>query len=162
MSDQSVAAILANLEARLAFHRDKAAFHAEQQVYHGEQSAFHAAELKKVTAKLETFRASVDGLADLAAPPPPPPAPPAAEPEDGGRSANKPSKLIARVALSWAPGERFTASRVAAEVNRRYQQRLRRAVDTRAAGTVLRRLRDQGRLRALEGGRPFHEAVYSR
>jgi hypothetical protein len=160
MSDQSVAAILANLEARLAFHRERAAFHAEQQVYHGEQSALHAAELEKVTAKLETFRASVDGLADLAAPPPPAPA--AAELDDDAGAASKTSKLIARVALSFPAGERFTASRVAAEVNRRYRQRLRKPVDTRAAGNVLRRLRDHSQIRLLEEGRPFHEAVYSR
>ena len=160
MSNQSVETILANLEARLAFHRDKAAFHAEQQVYHGEQSALHAAELEKVTAKLETFRASVDGLADLAAPPPPPPV--EAHTAVEAVTASSTSQLVARVALSFPAGERITASRVAAEVDRRHRQRLGKPVDVRTVGTALRRLRENGQLQLLEEGRPFHEAVYGR
>jgi hypothetical protein len=56
------------------------------------------------------------------------------------------SKLVGRVVDRMGEGETFGAARVAAEVNRRYREHLRRAVSARAVSVTLRRLRDAGSL----------------
>ncbi|HEX9945833.1 MAG TPA: hypothetical protein VGG03_27820 [Thermoanaerobaculia bacterium] len=161
----SIAEVLAKLEARIAFHQEQAAFHAQQEVHHREQNAFHLAELEKVRQHFEAFQATALPAADLAgeATAPPPPAEPA-EVEDDREFIGKRivvSRLVAR-AVDRLEDETFGAARVAAEVNRRYRDKLRKPVDSRTVSITLRRLRDAGRLRLVREGKAAHEGLYAK
>lgn len=157
-SKMSVAEIVTNLEKRLAFHRQQAAFHKEQEAVHRGQHEAHEAEAGKVAAHLESFRAVAGAAAELAAPPPAPPLP--EEPDPGPRPLT--SHLVTRVVKSQSEGEPFGATKIAAEVNRRYAGKLRRPVDGRLASVTLRRLHNDGQIHLVREGKPFHEALYSR
>ncbi|MEA2604589.1 MAG: hypothetical protein QOF89_5581 [Acidobacteriota bacterium] len=155
----SVAEILANLEKKLAFHREQEAFHIQQEAHHREQRGVHTAEIENVAQHLEAFKKVALPAAELATPPPAPPPP--EETDLGPRPLL--SKLITRVAVSWPPGgETMTPTSVAAEVNRRYPTKLKRRVDARLASVTLRRLRDSGQLHLVREGKAHHEAVYSK
>lgn len=157
----SVAAVLANLEKRLAFHRDQETSHRRQEAFHREQAEAHAGEAETVGKHLEAFRAVALPAAELATPPPAAPAPPPEEPDLGGRKLLI-SRAISRVALSWPAGETFTGTQVAAEVNRRFSAKLGRAIDARLAAVTLRRLSLAGKIQLAQKGRAHHEALYSR
>ncbi|HEV8581968.1 MAG TPA: hypothetical protein VGX68_23100 [Thermoanaerobaculia bacterium] len=161
----SVAEILEKLEKRLASHRQQAAFHAEQEAHHRERSAFHTAEMEKVAQHLEAFKATAVAAAELAKEAEPPPPPVKEEEEDDRETAGQPvrvSKLIAKVVDRMAEGETFGATRIAAETNRRYKDKLPRPVDNRAVSVALRRLRKAGRLRLAREGKAVHEALYTK
>jgi len=116
----SVEDVVANLEARAAFHGEQEALHAQQEVHHREQRAVHAEELGKVRLHLETFRAAAAPALELARiPVVPPPSPPPPEPLPASGRVMV-SKLVRQVVQSQPNGEPFGAIAVAAEVNRRY------------------------------------------
>jgi hypothetical protein len=154
----SVAQVLANLEKKLAFHRDQETLHAKQEAFHREQRAVHGAEIEKVAQHLEAFKAVAIPAAELATPPAPPPPP--EEPDLGANPLI--SRLVSRVVASRPPDETFGASHIAAEVNRRYPTKLRRPVDPRTVSSALRRLRDTGHLHLVREGRAHHEALYAK
>lgn len=159
----SVAEILTKLEARIDFHRQQAGHHVEREAWHREQSAHHSAELEKVLARFEAFKATAADAAELAVESVIP-QPVAAAPVDDlppGRRFTK-AKLIFRVVQDQEEGKPFNATQIAAEVNRRFRERLRKPVDKRVVATSLRRLRDAGEIRELVAGRSFHEAQFSR
>lgn len=166
----SVEDVLATLEARATFHRDREAFHAEQAVHHGEQRAVHAAELKRVEASLEAFRASAPtalelarervGLAPESAESPVDPAVLLEDLTATGRMLG--SRLIRRIVASWNAEKTFGPSDVAGEVNRRHRAQLRRPVDARAVSNVLRRMQSEGKIALVRPGKAFHEAQYRR
>ena len=158
----SVAEILAKLEERIEFHRRQAGHHVEREAWHREQSAHHSAELEKVLARFEAFKATASEAAELAVEPVIPRT--VTAPVDDlppGRRFTK-AKLISRVVEDQEEGKPFNATQIAAEVNRRFRERLKRPVDKRVVGTVLRRLRDAGEIREVVAGRSFHEATFSR
>jgi hypothetical protein len=159
----SVAEILATLEKQIEHHRERAAFHAQQEVHHREQSALHLAEMEKISQHFEAFKATALPAADLArqvgAPSP------AREEADDlldfvGKKL-KVSRLVMR-AVERLQEPTFGAAQVAAEVNRRYGDKLRRPVDNREVSTTLRRLRDSGRLRVVRQGKAVHGALYAK
>jgi hypothetical protein len=160
-SHLSVSEILTKLEARIASHREKAAFHIQQEAQHREQGVFHTAELEKVTSHYEAFKvtaATAAGLAQEAAPP-----------RNGGGEEEKDlgprpmaSKLIARAVEHLPAGESFGPTRVAAEVNRRYRDRLRKPVQVRTVAVTLRRLSDAGRIRRVREGKAHHESLFTK
>jgi hypothetical protein len=156
----SIAEILAKLEARVAFHRQQASHHVAREAWHREQSTHHSAELEKVLARFEAFKAAATEAADLAVE--------SVMPREGladdlppGKTFTK-SKLILRVVQSMEEGTPFSAAQVTAEVNRRFRERMKKPVDRRVVSTNLRRLRDAGQIREVEEGRSFHEAKYRR
>jgi hypothetical protein len=160
----SVVEVLAKLEARIAFHQEKAAFHAQQEVHHREQNALHLAELETVRKHFEAFQAVALPAADLAGESTPPPPVVPEEVEDDREFIGKRilvSKLVAR-AVDRLDDETFGAARVAAEVNRRYRDKLRKLVDSRTVSVTLRRLRDAGHLRLVREGKAAHEALYAK
>ena len=159
----SVEDVLATLEARAVFHRDREAFHAQQEEHHREQRTLHAAELAKVEESLDSFRASAPAALELArhalgaAAAAPDPL------EDISASGRTPeSRRIRRVVKAWDPQEPFGPTAVAAEVNRRYRGQLKKPVDRRAASNTLRRMHAEGKLQLVRAGRAFHEALYRR
>jgi hypothetical protein len=159
----SVAEILATLEAQIKHHREQAAFHAQQEAHHQEQSALHLAEMEKISQHFEAFKSTALPAADLArqvaAPAVAPP-----ETEDLREFVGKRlkiSKLVQR-AVERLSDETFGAARVAAEINRRFGDKLRRPIQSREASTALRRLRDRGQLRLVREGKAAHEALYAK
>jgi hypothetical protein len=157
-TDLPVSKVIANLEARLAFHREQEALHARQEEDHREQRAAHAAEIEKIAQNLEAFRTTAATAVELARPLPPPPPPDDVE----ARSRTMVSRLIARVVESRPADEAFGASWVAAEVNQRYAKRLKRPVDVRAVSVVLRRMRAARRIHLVRKGKAAQEALYRR
>jgi hypothetical protein len=164
-SELSVAQVLAKLEAQMAYQRE--AHHAERESFHQEQRASHAAEYETVAHHYDAFKATAGAAAEIAvrltipAPPPPEPPPPAPEDEEPAEILQS-SRLVARAVAQWPVGEPFTGTQVAAEVNRLYPRELRQPVAPRLAATALRRLCSRGRVRLVQVGVPYHEAVYSR
>ncbi len=166
-SELSVAQVLANLEAQMAYHREREAHHAEQESFHQERRSYHAAEYETVAHHYDAFKATAGAAAEIATrstvPASPPPEPPAPEPEDEEPAeVLQSSRLVARAVAQWPAGEPFTATQVADEVNRLYPRELRQPVPPRLAATALRRLCSHRRIRLVQRGVPYHEAVYSR
>ena len=158
-SKLSVEDVLANLEARAAFHREREAhhrtqeaFHAQQEVHHREQRALHVAELEKVLKDLEVFRAvtasaAAHPIAALEIPPP-------------GRK--QVGQMVTLVAQSPYLEEPFSPTSIAEETSRRYAGHLRAPVDPRTASDVLRRLLAEGGLELVRKGTAKREALYRR
>lgn len=159
-SKLSVAQILANLEARYAFHREQEALHARQEAHHREQRTAHAAEMEKVRSRLESFKAASESLEELAEEPIPGQTPKQSAP-DLGSGRPTPTRMIRAVVEGHDPGDRFGANGVAAEVNRGYPDKLDAPVDGRTVSVVLRRMRDERRIHLVRPGKAHHEALYS-
>ncbi len=163
--DVSVAEVLANLEERIAFHQQQADFHAQQEVHHREQNAVHLAELKRVTEHFEAFKAVALPAVEVAREGRTAPPQPVEEPEDDREFIGKrimPSRLVARVVERMADDTTFGARQVAAELNRRYRNLLRKPIPARAVSVTLRRLQTNGRLRLVRQGKSKHEALYTK
>ncbi|MBW8874237.1 MAG: hypothetical protein JF614_04685 [Acidobacteria bacterium] len=146
-SDTSVAAILANLEAQIAVHR--------------QQKELHAAELETLTQSLATLRAAAAVAQELADRPGIAIQPLAAPDPDPGRKPRL-SRMVTLVVESWPAGQPFGISGITAEIHRRYKDRLRKPPDPRMGSVHMRRLLAAGRLAAVRGSRPHHEALYTR
>ena len=135
----SVEQMLAHLEARIASLRERRAFHAGQEAHHREQLALHDAELQTVLARFEAFKAAAEAAEEVVRT--------AAAVQE--RSADEPipkfgnrpmvSRLVARVVEGWPEGEELGAKAVAAEVNRRYRDVLKKPIGPGTASVVLRR-----------------------
>lgn len=160
-SKLSVAEVLGSLEARAAFHREREAFHAAQEEQHRQERARHAAELEKVLHNLEAFRSVSASAVELVqqGSSQEPAEPPVKGPASGRLMV---SRFIRTVVESRPEGEPFGASAVAAEVNRRFGDRLKKPIDTRAASDVLRRMSNARRIRLVRPGKAFSEAMYAR
>ena len=158
----SVAQMLANLEARIAFHQERRSFHAEKKAHHHEQLALHDAELQTTRERFEAFKAAAEAASELAAPPSAPEGVRAKE--EIAQFGNRPmvSRLIARVVDSQPAGEVFGARAIAAEVNRRYREVVKKPVQPRTVSVVLRRLEISGRIRQTRPGKALYEALYVR
>jgi len=158
----SVSEMLANLEARIAHHRERREIHAREEAHHREQCALHDAELARILERYDAFKAAAEAAADYAHPPEPTDLPQAEE--DLPRFGNRPrqSSLIVRVVESRPEGEPFGARAIAAEVNRLYGDRLPKPVDSAAVSTVLRRLSKARKLQQVRAGRAAHEGLYKR
>lgn len=163
-STLSMEAIVARLEEQIAHHRERESFHAERKAHHGERQALHAAELATLTATLEAFRSSVAKAAELADRPVTEPTPEAAAAPPSLDIGRKPSltRMVQRVIETRSPDEAFGTNAITEEINRRYGDRLRRAVKPKLVSIALRRMAASGQIRALRQGRPHHEALYAR
>jgi hypothetical protein len=163
-STRSVEDVMANLEARAAFHREQEtlhreqeAFHAQQQVHHREQQAFHRIEQEKVLKDLETFRAVAGSPAAQ-----PLPKEKEEKPEIPPPGRKRVGRMVMRVAESPDLPEPFGPSAAAAETSRRFAGHLRGPVGSRAASNVLRRMLAEGRLELVRKGTAKREALYKR
>jgi hypothetical protein len=160
-AELSLQQILASLEARIAFHREREAAAAQQEAVFREQRTAHAAELEALTRNLEALKAATATAVELASRPTPPSAPFLGPDPDAGRRLTLP-RMVARVLEGMSAGAPFGTAAVTAELNRRYQERLRRPVAERLVSIVLRRMLDAGSLRSVREGRPHHEALYAK
>jgi hypothetical protein len=158
----SVAEILAHLEGQMAFHQQQKALHVEREAFHREQAAHHDAEFEVIARHYEAFKATAGAAAEIAARTASPA--PAAPPEDDlppGRPVIR-SRLVARVVANIPADYTFTASWLAAEVNRRFGKALRKPADARLAAAALRRMAANGTVRVAQPGTSHRETVYSR
>jgi hypothetical protein len=163
-SKLSIAEVLVDLEAQIAELEKLDAFHAEREEFHHGQRADCAGKLAKIRTKYQAFQTAASAVAEVVrkrawAPPPAPPSP--ILPEDVGVPTTV-SKLVAQVVAGKREDERFTASELAVEINRRFPKSLRQPAAARPVAMALRRLVDQGGAREEEKGKPFHEAVYAK
>jgi hypothetical protein len=152
------------LQRSLAFHQSREKLHAEQQAHHESQAqthrderARHAAEIEAITRNLEELRGIAERLGEVMTRSRS--VPPATDEQILGRRPNL-SIAVDRLLATWPVDVPFTASSLAAEIQRRYGTILRRSVDIRAVGSALRRRRDKGLIREVREGRPYVEAEY--
>ena len=159
----SVAEVLAHLESRAALHREREAFHAEQEEHHRQERARHAGELEKVLYNLEAFRAASASAVELVQQPQAPTSEPA-EPQVRSPASGRlmVSRFVRAAVESRPDGEPFGATAIAAEVSRRFGDRLRRPVDTRAVSDVLRRMSNSRQIHLVRPGKAFSEALYAK
>jgi len=160
-SNLSVAQMLAQLETKVAYHKERQAFHAQQEVHHREQAALHGAELELATARLETFRSAaaaageiLDRSRSLAAP-----GTGRNEEEDLAKGRTL-SQMIARVLEDKAPNQNFGANGVTEEIHKRWGAKLRRRVNPRTVSATLRRWAAAGRIRCTREGKAHYEGLY--
>lgn len=149
----TVRQLLEAMESQMEHHREREAFHAGQEAAHREERARHAAELERIAGHYESLRESLVAIEGLAA----------ARPQDlerGGRPSL--TRLVHQAVADLEPDRPFTASELAAEVDRRFGDRLKKPAKRNLVGIVLRRMLDRGRLRLVSKGRPHTEAVYTR
>jgi hypothetical protein len=145
----TVPQVLEALEAQIAHHREREAFHAGQEAAHRERRARHAAELEGLTKHYENLRESLGVIAGFAAP----------KPQSGRPSL---TRLVGLAVADLEPDHPFTASELAAEVDRRFGDRLKKPAERNLVAIALRRMHERGRLRLVRKGRPHTEAVYAR
>ncbi len=151
--------LLADLAAKLAFHRREEQLAAEQEAIFRDRRTFHGAELERVAQTYEALRTSVAAAQEIAARKVPAEVPA----EDlGTRNRPKLTRMIARVLEDLPKSARIGARQVTAEVNRRFGPHLRKPADSERVSIALRRMAEAGRLHQLRKGRPYNEALYTR
>lgn len=146
--------IVTDLEARLAFHQ-------EQARHHEEQRNRHQAEIETISRKLATFRAAIseaESLPELGPLPGRTAESPSSKPHPGGKVYT--ARLVASVLKDHPAGEPFGISTITQEINRRYRDHLSKPIKPRQVSVVLRWMLRTGRIRSVQKGRPFHEALY--
>jgi hypothetical protein len=160
-SQLSVAQILANLEKQMALHKEREGHHAEREAFHREQRALHAAELETVAKHYEAFKASAGSAAEIAARVAAA-APPKVAPPPAPVTLKQPHKLVDRAVAELPEGTVYTSSQLAAEVNRRYRNELKKPISGPTASTCLRRLLARGEVRLVKKGTAHIQSVYTR
>lgn len=156
----SVAEMLAALERRIAQHQERRDFHAQQEAHHRQQHAHHDAELTKALERHEALKVAAEAAVEYTRP---------QLSKDGSqeeipRFGKQPmvSRLVARVVERLPEGEEFGARTIAAEVNRRYGDKLPKPVKPAAVSTALRRMAKARRIQAARSGMAGREALYVR
>jgi hypothetical protein len=156
----SVEEILHHLEARMVHHKQKEQHHAAQEVFHREQKALHATEHETIARHFEAFKATAGTAVEIAVRTG---MAPRASVRDlpPGRPVVR-SRLVARLIEEMPAGEVFQASTLAAEVNRLFQEALRKPAAPRLVSAALRRLAASGTIRLVEKGSAHREARYTK
>lgn len=67
MGTMSVDQIVAQLETKIAHHKERQAFHAGHEAFHREQAALHGGELESAVERLQAFRAASAAAEELLA-----------------------------------------------------------------------------------------------
>jgi hypothetical protein len=161
----SIQEVLAQLEARSGFCREREAFHAGQEAHHREQREAFAAELADIDRRLEAFRAAAAEAVEVAArhARPAAAAAQAVKPVDlGSASRPKLGRMVALLIEEKDPATPFGPVGLAREVNARFGDRLRRPVTPAQVSTALRRMLRRGKVEQTRAGRPHQEALYAK
>jgi hypothetical protein len=159
----SVVQMLEELQAQVAYHRERAKHHAEQETAHREKRELHAEELQRAEERCTALQVAVDSASEQMARhrAATASAGPSQEPLPAGRRAPV-VKLVERVIESYRPEAAFGPAEVARDVNLHYGAHLSKRVDARVISVPLRRMAAAGRLHNVQKGTPHHEALYSR
>jgi hypothetical protein len=156
----SVEEILAHLETQMADHKQREEHHAEREAFHRERKEVHSAEHETIARHYEAFKATAGSAVELAVRT-------GMVPKSSvrdlapGRAVVR-SQLAARLVAEIPEGEIFQASTLAAEVNRRYREALRKPADSRLVSAALRRMAAKGAIRLAERGSAHREARYTK
>jgi hypothetical protein len=169
-SNLSIAAALAQLEAKVAHHKaqqkhheTQEAHHAEQQAFHAEQKVVHEAEHRKAIERYETFKAASASIGEMLVDvkPASPPLPPPLEDIDVGNWRWL-SKMMSLVIERKAPDEVFGASALIQEIQQRWGPKLRHRIQPRSVSATLRRWAAMGQIRLVRDGRSYYESLYTK
>jgi hypothetical protein len=169
-SNLSIAAALAQMEAKIAHHKAQHEHHAAQEAHHVQQQAFHAeqkvvheAEHRNAIERYEAFKAASASIGEMlvdeqpASPPPPPPL----ENIDVGNWRWL-SKMMSLVIERKAPDEVFGASALIKEIQERWGPKLRHRIQPRSVSATLRRWAAMGQIRLVRDGRSYYESLYTK
>ncbi|MES1244715.1 MAG: hypothetical protein ABUT39_24115 [Acidobacteriota bacterium] len=169
-SNVSIAEALAQLESKIAYHKEQEELHAAQEAHHAERQAFHAgqkashqAEHRTAVERYEAFKAaseSIGGMLVDVKPPAPAPAPLSDDIATGGWRWL--SRLMSRVIETKGPDEVFGASTLIAEIHRRWGAKLKQGIEPRSVSATLRRWAATGRIHLVRDGRSYYESLYTR
>ncbi|HVG06948.1 MAG TPA: hypothetical protein VNM67_04530 [Thermoanaerobaculia bacterium] len=160
----NVAEMIARLETKIAFHREREEAHAREEAAHAQQRVLHEAEHRKAAGQLEALKAVSTAVTELIADVKPgPPLPSAALPEKVTRGKGHwIADLLERMIEAKEPGEAFGATSLIAEIEGLWGPRLRQEIDPRSAATTLRRWAADGLLEVVRKGRSHHEGLYAK
>lgn len=157
---RSLPALLTDLERQTEKLRQEVALHTRQEEHHREQKQLLAERLQQLDERLQRFREAAEAVLEVAETP----KSSAPSPVEDWGSASRPKigRMVEHVLDHRLEPVAFGAEEISREVNRVFGDRLRRTTDGRQVSVVLRRLRDQGRLRLAKKGRAYSEAFYER
>jgi hypothetical protein len=161
-SNRTISEVVASLESQLAFYREKEDLHAKHEALHREQRTLYGTEREKIERNLEAFGAAAASALDLAEKTLARPAGDEEGADLGSASNPRLGKMVELILAEKGQDERFGPVGLAAEVNRRFGNRLRRQVNARQISVVLRRMERLRRIHLVRKGRPHWEALYSR
>ena len=148
---RSIAGILGDLESEIARLEKEEAFHAQQEAAHREKRAASAERLAQVRERYEAFRSASTAVEEVA--------PASAASMEGSKAPTSVIRQVAQIVASKAADEPFTPSGLLAELAQRAPKL---AASNRTVSAALRRLVNEGEVRVVEEGKPYHEAVYAR
>ena len=161
-SNLPVGEMLARLETKIAFHKEREDLHAREEAKHAEQRAMHAEEHRKAVEQREALKsvAATAGelIADISLPPKPGPLSERARKGRGHWIA----ELLEQVIDLKAPGEVFGATSLIEEIEKRWGDQLREDIDSRSAATTLRRWAAAGQLDVVRKGTSHTEGLYKK
>lgn len=159
----SLSQMLAQLETKVAHHRERRSFHGEQEALHRERAAHHGAELEAALGRLEALQTAADSAGELLGRDKAAWRASAVNAADealdvsGKRSL---SRMLAEVVKSLPATEVFGAQTVTRSIVERWGTKLRRPPDSRSVSSTLRRWAQAGRIHQVRVGRSHHEALY--
>lgn len=160
-SNVSVTEMLAQLEAKVAYHKQQQEMHERQEAFHAEQKVVHEAEHRKAAERCDAFKAAAAAAGEILADAVPSAPAEAALPEDFQSGDWRwLSRLMNLVLESKAPNETFGPSSIGREIRERWGAKLRHRVDPRSVSATLRRWASTGRIHQVREGRSYYEALY--
>lgn len=156
-----VAEMLARLEKKIAYHKERGEEHAQKEALHAGQRAMHEEEHRKAVERFEALKAASAAAGEMIedVKPDPPPVISRNVARGGWRWI---AKLMALVIETKAPGEVFGATSLIREIEERWGPQLRYEIDPRSAAATLRRWALRGRLDVVRPGRAHYEGQYTK
>lgn len=161
-SNVSIAAALAQMEAKIAHHKAQHEHHAAQEAHHAEQKALHEAEHRNAVERYEAFKAASAAIGEMLVDVKPAPAPPQPSEDFDIGDWRWLSRLMNRLIEGKAPDEVFGASSLIQEIQKRWGAKLRRRIYPRSVSSTLRRWAANGRIHLVRDGGPYAESLYTR
>lgn len=161
-SNRTISEIVASLESQLAFYREKEELHAKHEAHHREQRTLYGTEREKIERNLEAFGAAAASALDLAEKTLARPAEDDTTRDLGSAASPRLGRMVELILADKGEEEPFGPVGLAAEVNRRFGNRLRQPVDARQISVVLRRMDRLEKIHLVRKGRPHWEALYAR
>jgi hypothetical protein len=158
----SVAEMLARLETKIAFHKEREDLHAREEAKHAEERAMHAEEHRQAVEQLEALKSAASSVGELIkGVAPAPKFGPLSEKAAKGRG-HWIAELLDIVIDAKAPGEVFGATSLIEEIETRWGGQLRHGIDPRSAATTLRRWAADGSLDMVRKGTSHTEGLYTK
>lgn len=158
----SVEQIVAALEAEVAVQRERTAYHAQHEELHREKRTQHETALETATRRLEEFRAISAAALELVGHRASPFGPPDTGMDIGPASRPRLTQILKMIVEELGTNQHFGPGWLAAEVNRRFGDRLRKPVTTQQMSDACRRLVRTGRLRQARQGKGRYESRFMR